>query len=68
MVGGFSKIPDFDPETQKLEIKAEYVGVGEIIRFAGQVLIMFNTETTAREVYPYYFTNGLDDIFDVLPL
>lgn len=68
MVGGFSNQPSFDPDTQKLELKAEYVGVGEIIRVAGQVLVMFNTETTEKEMYPYYFINGLNDIFDVIPL
>ena len=68
MVGGFSNVPDFDPQTQRLELKTEYVGAGEIVKVSGQVLVMFNTETTEKEMYPYYYQNGLEEIFDVIQL
>jgi hypothetical protein len=63
MVGNFSNTPYFDPQTHKLELKPEYIGVGEIRKIMGQVLVIFDTETTTIEMYPYYYYNGLDDIF-----
>ena len=68
MVGGFKNLPEFDALTQRLVLKEEFVGVGEIARIQGQVLVIFNTETTEKEMYPYYFFNGLDHLFDILPL
>jgi hypothetical protein len=68
MVGDFNKRPSFDPETQRLELKSEYVGTGDIVRSAGQVLVIFNTEKAEKVMYPYYFANGLDDIFDIVPI
>lgn len=67
MVGNFNTFaPSFDPETKKLALKPEYVGVGEIIRMAGQVLIIFDTELADPKTYPYYFYNGLDTLFDIV--
>ena len=68
MVGDFRNRPQFDPETQILVLKPEYVGVGDIIRVSGQIQVMFNSETVTSEYYPYYFYNGLDDIFDVIEI
>jgi hypothetical protein len=67
MVGGFNNIPEIDLLAQRLEIKNEFLGIGEIVCNRGQVLVIFNTETTDRETYPYYFANGMDYIFDILP-
>lgn len=68
MVGDFRNRPQFDPETQILVLKPEYVGVGEIIKISGQIQVIFNTEDSMSESYPYYFYNGLDDIFDVISI
>lgn len=68
MVGDFRNRPQFDPETQILVLKPEYVGVGEIIKISGQIQVIFNTEDSTSESYPYYFYNGLDDIFDVISI
>jgi len=68
MVGGFSNRPELDLQTQRLELKEEFIGVGEIACLAGQVLVIFNTETTESEMYPYYYANGLDQIFNVIQL
>lgn len=68
MVGDFRNRPQFDPETQILVLKPEYVGVGEIIKVSGQIQVIFNTEDSKSESYPYYFYNGLDDIFDVISI
>ena len=68
MVGDFRNKPDFNPETHILTLKPEYVGVGDIIRVSGQIQVMFNSETVTSEYYPYYFYNGLDDIFDVIEI
>lgn len=68
MVGGFNNLPEFDALTQRLALKVEFVGVGEITCIKGQVLVIFNTETTDPELYPYYFFNGLENLFDILPL
>ena len=63
MVGDFRNRPQFDPETHILVLKPEYVGVGEIIKVSGQIQVIFNTETALPELYPYYYYNGLEDIF-----
>ena len=68
MVGGFSNRPELDVQAQTLELKVEFIGVGEIACMVGQVLVMFNTETTDPEMYPYYYANGLDHIFNVIQL
>jgi hypothetical protein len=68
MVGGFSNVPTFDQLTHRLELKLEYLGVGEIISMAGQLLVTFNTETTEKELYPYFFVNGLDYLFDIVEI
>ena len=68
MVGGFSNRLEIDVQTQRLEIKEEYVGTGEITCMVGQVLVIFDTEATQSEMYPYYYANGLDHIFNVIPL
>lgn len=69
MVGDFSTIirKKYDPDLYDIALKPEYIGVGEISSLAGQVLVIFNTETTDKEMYPYYYQNGLDDIFDLVP-
>jgi hypothetical protein len=66
MVGNFNNIPSFDQETQTLILKPEYVGTGETIKVAGQVLIIFDSENTTPDLYPYYFYNGLDMLFDIV--
>ena len=68
MVGGFKNLSEFDVLTQRLALKEEFVGVGEITNIQGQVLVIFNTETTDPELYPYYFANGLGYLFDIVPL
>lgn len=68
MVGGFSNVPTFDQLTHRLELKPEYLGVGEIVCMAGQLLVTFNTETTEKEMYPYFFTNGLCYLFDIVEI
>jgi hypothetical protein len=69
MVGDFSvNRPSFDPETQKLVLKQEYIGIGEVRRFSGTILIIFDTNVATEDMYPYYFYNGLDSIFDVVPI
>lgn len=68
MVGDFRNRPQFDPETQILVLKPEYVGVGEIIKVSGQIQVIFNTEDSTLDSYPYYFYNGLDDIFDIITI
>jgi phosphotransferase system IIB component len=68
MVGDFRNKPDFNPETHILTLKPEYDGVGDIIRVSGQIQVIFNSETVTSEYYPYYFYNGLDDIFDVISI
>jgi hypothetical protein len=68
MVGGFSNRPDFNPDTHTLVLKPEYNGVGDIIRVSGQIQVIFNTEESTSESYPYYFYNGLYDIFDVIEI
>lgn len=65
MVGDFRNVPQIDSLTQELVLKQEYIGVGEIIQMAGQVLVIFNTETTEKEMYPYFFENGLDYLFTI---
>jgi hypothetical protein len=68
MVGDFNPQTKilFDQDTHYLELKPEYVGAGEIRKMSGQLLVMFNTETADPIMYPYYYQNGLDDIFVVL--
>jgi len=68
MVGGFSNRPELDVQTQRLELKEEFFGVGEIACMVGQVLVIFNTETTETEMYPYYYSNGLHEIFNVVSI
>ena len=68
MVGDFRNKPEFNPETHILILKPEYVGVGDIIRVSGQIQVMLNSENVTSEYYPYYFYNGLDDIFDVIEI
>jgi hypothetical protein len=63
MVGNFNNKPDFNPETHRLELKQEYIGIGEIKKVMGQLLVIFDTETVLPELYPYYYHNGLEDIF-----
>ena len=63
MVGDFRNTPQIDLLTQELVLKPEYVGAGEIIQMAGQVLVIFDTESTEKEMYPYFFKNGLDYLF-----
>ena len=65
MVGDFRNVPQIDLLTQELVLKQEYIGVGEIIQMAGQVLVIFNTEKTEKEMYPYFFENGLDYLFTI---
>lgn len=68
MVGDFRNKPEFNPETHILTLKPEYVGVGDIMRISGQIQVIFNTEESTTESYPYYFYNGLHDIFDVIEI
>jgi hypothetical protein len=68
MVGGFSNVPTFDQLTHRLELKPEYLGVGEIVSMAGQLLVTFNTETAEKEMYPYFFANGLYYLFDIVEI
>lgn len=68
MVGGFSNRYEIDLETERLELKEEYLGVGEISCMLGQLLVIFNTETTVAEMYPYYYSNGLHEIFNVVSI
>jgi hypothetical protein len=68
MVGGFSNVPTFDQLTHRLELKPEYLGVGEIVSMAGQLLVTFNTETTEKEMYPYFFANRLYYLFDIVEI
>lgn len=69
MVGDFSgRAPSYDPNTEKLVLKPEYIGVGQIVKVMGQTLITMDSETTDPSDYPYYFHSGLEDIFDIIPL
>lgn len=65
MVGGFKNRPKIDLLTQELSLRPEYIGSGEIIHMVGQLLVIFNTETTEKEMYPYFFENGLDYLFTI---
>ena len=64
MVGNFNEIPGFDPETQILQLKPEYTS--EIRNMSGQLLVIFDPTTVEPELYPYYFYNGLNTIFDIV--
>lgn len=64
MVGNFNGMPGFDPETQTLRLKPEYTS--EIINMSGQLLVIFDPATVEPALYPYYFYNGLDTIFDIV--
>lgn len=69
MVGDFNvNRPSFDPETQNLVLKQEYIGIGQIQKYSGSIVIIFDTNTATEDMYPYYFYNGLDTIFDIIPI
>ena len=69
MVGDFSNnVPEFDPITQRIVLKDEHIGAGEIRKNTGNVLIIFDTERVTEEEYPYYFASGLYEIFDIVPI
>ncbi len=68
MVGGFSKIPDFDPERFYLELKTEYVDIGEITKNLGNIIVTFNSYQTPEYLYPYYYQNGMDFLFNLMQI
>jgi hypothetical protein len=69
MVGDFSiKPPYYDETTHRLVLKEEYIGTGEIWKNAGNILIMFDTESCDVEEYPYYWASGLYEIFNIVPI
>lgn len=66
---------DIDFNTQKLVIKAEYIDAGiielveEKIAFASvkyNSIRLFDPKTEPEENYYYFYTNGLDYIFDIV--
>ena len=66
---------DIDFNTQKLVIKPEYIDAGTIelieerIAFASvkyNYTRLFDPKTELEENYYYFYTNGLDYVFDIV--
>lgn len=61
----------FDPTTQYLEFKQIYLDKMEIIyvyKGNSSPVYTIDPSDTSQELREYYYLNGLDHIFDIVPL